>query len=66
MSTNYYIMKRKAQQVLAVGRNICALLLMDDLRAWWHCPDKSKLIARDIFKAAKRRYRRLTGCQPRS
>jgi len=56
---DYYTMKRKAQQTIAKGWNVTALLLMDDLQAWWHCPNKERLAAKEIMKEARRRYRRL-------
>jgi len=55
----YYAMKRAAQQRLARGWDPTALLLMDDLRAWWHCADKQRAPATDIWRQAKRYYRRL-------
>lgn len=55
----YYIMKRHAQQEIARGHNIAALLLMEDLRAWWNCANKHSRTARDIWLRCKRGYRRL-------
>ena len=56
----YYRMKRTAQQTLAHGWNVNALLLMDDLRAWWHCTDKKHEPARSILKSCRRLHHRLT------
>jgi hypothetical protein len=44
----YYAMKRQAQQMLAKHWNPAAILLMGELRAWWHYIDKEHKPARSI------------------
>lgn len=55
----YYVMKRAAQQRLAQGDDLAAILLMQDLKAWWGCPNKARAPATDIWRSARRLYRRL-------
>lgn len=55
----YYAMKRRAQQVLARRWDPAALLLMGELRAWWHCTDKTREPARSTWRNCRRYARKL-------
>lgn len=55
----YYAMKRQTQQVLAKRWNPAALLLMGELRAWWHCADKTREPARSLWRNCRRYARKL-------